>query len=49
MRVGSVPDFTQMQIHRPKQVGIALHCDACNMPVFLRYGVKDYRAGQIEL
>lgn len=48
MRVGSVPDFTQMQIHRPKQVGIALHCEACNMPVFLRYGVKDYRARQIE-
>ncbi len=48
MRVGSVPDFAQMQIHRPKQAGIALQCDACNMPVFFRYGVREYRASRIE-
>jgi len=48
MRVGSAPDFAQMQIHRPKQAGIALQCDACNMPVFFRYGVREYRASRIE-
>jgi hypothetical protein len=48
MRVGSVPDFAQLQARRPRQVGIALHCDACNMPVFFRYEVREYRARQIE-
>jgi hypothetical protein len=48
MRVGSVPDFAQMRIHRPKQAGIALHCDACDMPVFFRYGIREYRARRIE-
>lgn len=48
MRVGSVPDFAQMQIHRPKQVGIALQCDACNMPVLFRYSVREYRHNRID-
>jgi len=48
MRVASVPDFAQLQIQRPSQVGIALQCDACNMPVFFRYSVQEYRSRRIE-
>jgi hypothetical protein len=48
MRVGSVPDFAQLQIQRPEQVGIALQCDACHMPVFFRYAVRAYRTRRIE-
>jgi hypothetical protein len=48
MRVGSVPDFRQMQMHRPKQIGIALHCEACNKPVFIRYRVRSYQPHKIE-
>jgi len=48
MRVGSLPDFAQLQIRRPRQVGIVLQCDACNMPVFLRYGVREYGVRRIE-
>ena len=48
MRVAGLPDFAQLQIYRPKQVGITLQCDACDMPVFFRYVVREYRTRRIE-
>lgn len=48
MRIGSTPDFGQMQIQQPAFIGIALQCDACKMPVFVRYRIRDYGLDRIE-
>ncbi|MDH4109997.1 MAG: hypothetical protein OEW35_17055 [Gammaproteobacteria bacterium] len=45
----SVPDVEALYRHRPKHVGLVYQCDACNAPVFLRFGVKEYRDTGIEL
>jgi hypothetical protein len=45
----AVPRFEDLQIHKPKQVGIVYLCDACHAPVFLRFSVRIYGATRIEL
>ena len=44
-----VPRFTDLQAHKPKQVGIVYLCDACHAPIFLRFMVRIYGATRIEL
>ena len=45
----SVPDFNQIQLHKPSQVGIVYRCEACNAPIFLRFPVKLYAGSRVEL
>jgi len=32
----AVPRFEDLQLYRPKQVGLVYLCDACHAPIFLR-------------
>ena len=45
----SVPDFDRIARTRPKHVGIVYQCDACHAPVFLRFAIKSFDEGVIEL
>lgn len=45
----SVPDFNALQQHKPAQVGLVYRCEACNAPIFLRFSVKLYAGGRVEL
>src|SRR6202167_6075907 len=45
----AVPRFQDLQIYRPRQVGLVYLCDACHMPIFLRFTVRVYGATRIEL
>ena len=45
----SVPDFETLQATRPKHVGLVYQCDACQAPIFLRFGVKSFADDEIEL
>ena len=45
----AVPRFEDLQLYRPKQVGLVYQCDACHMPIFLRFTVRVYGAARIEL
>ena len=45
----AVPHFEDLQLYRPKQVGVVYQCDACHLPVFLRFTVRIYGATRIEL
>ena len=45
----SVPDFNQITMHKPAQVGLVYRCEACNGPVFLRFQVKLYGGSRVEL
>ncbi|MFZ8885969.1 MAG: hypothetical protein ACO3IZ_05580 [Steroidobacteraceae bacterium] len=45
----SIPDFNQLQRHKPPQVGIVYRCESCNAPVFLRYAVRVYGGSRVEL
>ncbi len=45
----SVPDFNQIALHKPAQVGLVYRCEACNGPVFLRFQVKLYGGSRVEL
>ncbi|HYL04303.1 MAG TPA: hypothetical protein VEU54_12890 [Steroidobacteraceae bacterium] len=45
----AVPRFEELQLYRPKQVGVVYLCDACHMPIFLRFTVRLYGAARIEL
>ena len=45
----AVPRFEDLQLYRPKQVGLVYLCDACHMPIFLRFTVRVYGATRIEL
>jgi hypothetical protein len=47
--VSAVPRFEDLQVYRPKQVGLVYLCDACHMPIFLRFTVRLYGAARIEL
>ena len=44
-----VPRFEDLQLYRPKQVGVVYLCDACHMPNFLRFAVRAYSAARVEL
>ena len=45
----AVPRFEDLQLYRPKQVGLVYLCDACHSPIFLRFTVRVYGAARIEL
>jgi hypothetical protein len=45
----AVPRFQDLQLYRPRQVGLVYQCDACHMPIFLRFAVRVYGATRIEL
>ena len=45
----AVPRFEDLQLYRPKQLGLVYLCDACHMPIFLRFTVRVYGATRIEL
>jgi hypothetical protein len=49
LTLSAVPQFEDLQAHKPKNVGVVYRCDACSMPVFLRYSVRIYGASRIEL
>jgi len=44
-----VPRFEDLQLYQPKQVGLVYLCDACHMPIFLRFTVRLYSGTRIEL
>lgn len=45
----AVPQYEQLVLHHPKQLGIVFRCDSCNTPVFLKFNVKMYAANRVEL
>ena len=45
----SVPDVDALLEKEPKHVGLVYQCDACQAPVFLRFGVKNYSDDSAEL
>jgi hypothetical protein len=45
----AVPRFEDLQLYRPRQVGLVYLCDACHMPIFLRFTVRVYGATRVEL
>jgi hypothetical protein len=45
----SVPDYNQVQLHKPSHVGIVYRCESCNGPIFLKFAVKLYAGSRIEL
>jgi hypothetical protein len=45
----AVPGFEELQLYRPAQVGVVYLCDACHLPIFLRFAVRLYGAARIEL
>lgn len=47
--VSAVPRFEDLQVYKPKSVGVVYRCDACHAPIFLRFPVRMYRANRIEL
>jgi hypothetical protein len=49
LTVSAVPRFEDLQLYRPRQVGLVYLCDACHMPIFLRFTVRVYGASRIEL
>ncbi len=45
----AVPDFERLNETRPRHVGTVFQCAACEAPVFLKFGVKQFGADRIEL
>jgi len=45
----AVPRFEDLQLYRPKQIGMVYRCDACHAPIFLRFTARVYGAARIEL
>jgi len=45
----SVPNVAQLIDDIPTYVGLVFQCDACRLPVFLRFATKSGSASQIEL
>jgi hypothetical protein len=45
----SVPSYAQLAAFKPSHVGIVYRCDSCNAPVFLKFPVKMYAPGRVEL
>jgi hypothetical protein len=42
------PAFAQLRAGRPAQMGAILQCDACHVPLFLRYRVKAWHDDHVE-
>lgn len=49
LTLSAVPTFEDLQAHKPKFAGLVYRCDACTMPVFLRFSVRMYSAARVEL
>src|SRR6204780_1078694 len=49
LTASAVPRFEELQLYRPRQVGLVYMGDACHMPIFLRFTVRVYGAARIEL
>src|SRR3569833_47375 len=49
LTLAAAPSFEDLQAHKPKFIGIVYRCDACQMPIFLRFTVRMYAASRIEL
>jgi len=45
----AVPRFEDLSAHKPKQLGVVYLCDNCHAPIFLRFTVRSYGTGRIEL
>ena len=45
----AVPTFDELLLQKPKIVGVALRCNACNSPVFLRYAARTFASNRVEL
>ena len=45
----AIPQYDQLAIYRPKQVGIVFRCDSCNAPILLKFNAKMYVASRVEL
>ncbi len=45
----AVPRFEDLQLYKPKQVGVVYLCDNCHMPIFLRFTARTYGANRIDL
>ena len=45
----AVPRFEELQVRKPRQVGIVYSCDACGAPVFTRFQVRMHGASRVEL
>ena len=45
----AVPRFEDLQLYRPKQIGMVYRCDACHAPIFMRFTARVYGAARIEL
>jgi hypothetical protein len=45
----SVPQFSVLYLHKPSHAGVVYRCDACNMPIFIKYPIKMYGHSRIEL
>lgn len=45
----AAPRFEELAVHKPKQVGVVYLCDNCHAPIFLRFTVRAYQSGRIEL
>lgn len=45
----AVPCFEELSRYKPPETGLVFRCDNCNSPVFLRFPVKAYTEGRVEL
>jgi hypothetical protein len=44
----AIPEFAALSSARPLMAGIVAHCDACHLPVFFRYRIKEITARRID-
>jgi hypothetical protein len=45
----ALPTFDELLLHKPRTIGVALRCHACNAPVFLRYAIRAFANNRVEL
>ena len=45
----SIPRYELLVRYKPKYAGVVYRCDSCNHPIFLRFAVKGYAAGRVDL
>jgi hypothetical protein len=45
----ATPEFEDLTLRKPKQIGIVFRCDACGEPIFLKFTTKAFNHQRIEL
>jgi hypothetical protein len=45
----SIPQYSELLASRPNHVGVVYRCDSCSAPIFVKFAVKMYAAGRVEL